>query len=189
MQWDLYEGPVTAFELLGDNADVVGWINGMARCKEEGYIGWVSSLMAALHRAWQQDAVVPRRKHCGWARHIYREYNKEADSLATQGIMSQCSCLQMYSFPMGAPTALVANFDGGLRDGHAASGWLLKGRWGEAEEWIPIAHASLYIGLETCMFAELFAASQALSAALSFVRTGTVECDCSGRVKEPRLST
>ena len=140
--------------------------------------------MLALYKAWQLDAVAPRRKHCGWARHVYREYNKEADSLATQGIISQSSLMKKCTLPSGIPVALVANFDGGLRDGHAASGWILKGRWGEMDDWIEIAHASLYIGMETSMFAELYAATQALSAALSYARTGTVECDGTGRVRK-----
>ena len=117
---------------------------------------------------------------------MYREYNKEADSLATQGIISQSSFMKKCTLPSGIPVALVANFDGGLRDGHAASGWILKGRWEEMEDWIEIAHASLYIGMETSMFAELYPATRALSAALSFART--VEGDGTGRVKAGRLS-
>lgn len=181
VKWANHDGAVVALELVGDNLTVINWLNGTAICKGSRYIPWVDKLRVALYKAWCMDLVAPRQRHCNWSRHVYREFNKSANALATRGILSLQSVLEMFEVPAGTPTCLGAHFDGGQRESRAASGWLLRGRWGENADWRDVAHASTYIGSETSTFAELFAATEASSAALNFIRTGRLEGDSVGR--------
>ena len=122
--------------------------------------------MKACHETSSLDLIAPREKHSSWCWHEYREYNKEADALATQGLTSCTSSLVTRCVRKERPIALLAMFDGGRRDSFAGSGWIVRSRWHGEMGWTEVACASLYIGDETSTFAELFAATQALLAVL-----------------------
>ena len=128
-----------------------------------------------LHALFRGDAnaLMPCRCECKTTG-ISISYNKEADAPATLGLESRRNSLTTRGISQERPIAVVVNFDGGRRESHAGAGWILKGRWSQDENWAEIASESVYVGNQTSMWAELTAATKALAAVFSFVRTGRV---------------
>ncbi len=73
----MYEAGTIAFELVGDNENVINWLNGTVRCNETDHVGRVSEMMQACYQAWASDMISPRVRHSNWGRHVYREYNNK----------------------------------------------------------------------------------------------------------------
>ena len=60
VQWTNY-GSMPGFEVVGDNQDVVNWIDGQASCKDNNYKACVLDLTTKLHEAWKQSLIAPRQ--------------------------------------------------------------------------------------------------------------------------------
>eukprot|EP00973_Karenia_brevis_P062042 8627699-Karenia_brevis.AAC.1 len=60
---------------------------------------------------------------CNWCRHVYREFNKEADALATRALTIKDNTAHLRLTPANKPLHLRATFDGGRRGTEAGGGW------------------------------------------------------------------
>ena len=134
---------------------------------------WVLDLTTELHEAWEQSLIAPCQSHCNLCRHLYQEFNGEADALATEGLTLQLTKTEFFSTPAGMPVCLQAAFDGGRRGSNAGSGWLLWGTWSEDKKLrVKLAQGRSFLGDKTTIHAELHGATQALHAALDIVTRG-----------------
>ena len=80
--------------------------------------------------------------------------------------------------PVAHPVAIRAWSDGGLRDGRAGAGWILKAAWSwedvGKDHWCDFACAALELGECTVTVAEIVGLTQAMEAVDSVLRTGHV---------------
>eukprot|EP00973_Karenia_brevis_P009757 1317063-Karenia_brevis.AAC.1 len=93
-KWQDYPHAIAALGINGDNMKIVNWINGACKVSEVEYTRVVEDIMGALQNAWKLNLVAPRLPHTDWIQHVYREFNKVADGLATQAILQQRSDVQ-----------------------------------------------------------------------------------------------
>eukprot|EP00973_Karenia_brevis_P029674 4093119-Karenia_brevis.AAC.1 len=81
--------------------------------------------------------IVPRTQSADWYRHVYREFNKEADALANLAMDQESS--SNWARPVSAlrPYCLRGWFDGGRRgEQHSSYGWILTGCFdGHQQHW------------------------------------------------------
>ena len=115
-----------------------------------------------LHAAWQRRDFVPRQAHCHWARHVYREYNKHADELATMALAGKGEHHVMSQAFTDQARYLRAHFDGGRRQHSAGAGWTVEVS-SDAVTWNLVATGNKYLGADTSIAAELEAARSGLS--------------------------
>ena len=162
------EGRIS-FELIGDNETVIGWVNGREKCDEKRHQGTVEEIRNTLHEAWQRMDFVPRQAHCHWARHVYREYNKHADELATMALAGKTAHHVMSQAITDEVRYLRAHFDGGRRHNSAGAGWTAEVS-SDAVTWNLVATGNKYLGADTSIAAELEAARLALRCAQTFVK-------------------
>ena len=104
--------------------------------------------------------LIPRAAAADWARHVYREHNKEADALANQAMDDQCSSGWLRGAWNLVPRRLRGYFDGGRRENLTSScGWLVQACYTEEisqTSWHTVAWGShLLEGGTTSVDAEL----------------------------------
>ena len=116
-------------DIRGDNKAVVEWINGNWSCDNERLQIPLKRARESLGYAIRTNRVSPAE--CGgfWARHVYREYNREADKRATWALQHNEPCTEEYfcdkeHFVDGV-VRLAAYFDGGRRDNCAGGAWTI----------------------------------------------------------------
>ena len=101
-----------------------------------------------------------------WARHIYRECNKDCDATATAALERQCGIAAISLVPWELlrghlEANIVASFDGGRREGKAGAAWAL---------WVKIG-TNLYPWLVHCFGVGSATSSSAELAACSSLCT------------------
>jgi len=174
-----------AVELLADSLVVVNWANGIWEAEARQHKAALQYLVSSLHRWWGDGVARPRTTTANWARHIYRELNKRADSLATSGL--QGNPMSWATARQGIPVAIRAWSDGGLRNDSAGAGWIIKGAWTwedvEKDHWEDLACAALELGCCDALIAEIVAFTQVVDAVDSILRTGRVKFSDSHRVR------
>ena len=133
-------------DIKGDNDAVVGQINGTYICSNDRSRRLTSEAQRNLWSAWKHGAG-PATAGGDWLRHEIREGNKQADALATACLLEQRSSSEsspILATEAGQPIFICAAFDGGLRDGHAASAWLME-QWDHTEDrWVKLQSSATY---------------------------------------------
>ena len=148
-------------DIKGDNAAVVGRFNGLYKCAEAEDRCVAAKAQRYLWKAWK-NGVGPGVSGGDWLRHEAREGNTDADALATQCIFTRQSTRVsrlVVLCPPGQPLLVQAAFDGGLRDGHAASAWMMKQWDNAAGEWVALKSSATYHAGLSAAQAETHAAS------------------------------
>ena len=96
-------------------------------------------------------------------------------------------CIYIYSWTLciqSLPSRLVVNYDGGKRDGLAASAWTVKGDFGDGVGFVSLAEGGLLLpNSSTVTESELTAHEEGLKAVVSILACGSVLWDLDGRVK------
>ena len=113
-----------------------------------------------LHRA----GLTTRHDIADWGRHIYREFNSEADALANR----HCY-IAKFKIPVFRCNYFRLFFDGSVASSGCGGGWILYGNYGivtgAPEEWFEIASLSFRMGpqatvtaceLEACLWGVMF---------------------------------
>ena len=189
LPWSLYDVEI-GIEIVGDNELVINWINGQAAAVGQLQKCRIEMLANHLGRAWQEGFTAPRTPSADWCRHVYRERNVAADTLANKAMDEKTSSMWHSTDMHPKMQQLCAHFDGGKRGDVATScGWHLQGSLGADIDgepvWHTLAWGSVLLdpGLTT-VEAELAGLTEALGATLSWARHGLVHfADC--RVKLP----
>lgn len=116
------------FELIGDNAATVEWLNGRWRAYISGYAAAIGALPYFMLQTEEQGVLHTRTRAADWSRHAFREHNQQADGQATMAIISGRShwAGEAMVLDWGTVVALRGFYDGGRRQGMAASGWVLE---------------------------------------------------------------
>ena len=91
VNWDLPEGAAIPVEIVGDSELVVNWINGTVSCMSPMHSQTVAETMKALRTAWLDRYTSLRQTHAVWCRHLYREFKREADQMATKAVQTTSS--------------------------------------------------------------------------------------------------
>lgn len=124
----------------------------------------ISHLHKVLHKFWSDKIIVARRPYCDFFRHVKRDFNKTADVLATHAVTQRRTSTKVH--PHELSSRLCVYFDGGLRDDHCGSGFVVwTGDMGDT--WQKILEVSIYIGPASSLGAfvpELHAMMQAVKA-------------------------
>ena len=91
------------------------------------------------------------------------------------------SQISVYSNLRPSPRCVQAWLDAGCKDDKATAGWFVLASWGTDEygvpDWIEVANGFIYVGPWTSMHAEMFAAEQAIIAALIFTSVGFIRLE------------
>ena len=150
----------------------------------------MGNILRWLHSGWRLRRWQPRRFHDPFITHIYWEYNKVADGLATIVLFS-FSASVFSDFSPRHFQHLRVYFYKGFRHGLAGSGVHLQvaQHVDDAEEedlvWSDVWRAALKIPFpSSSLRAELYAAVEALTAAYSFILFGHINLH-KGRVHIP----
>ena len=174
--WDRH-ARATPLEVIGDNALIVGWLNGEMRCEDKAHLSDVAGITEKLYAAWTSDLLAPRQSHQSRCRHVHRGLNKDADAMATEAITNGTMINSWAtSLPYGKVTRLRAYFDGGRRDGVAGCGWVLFATFSSSVtdeddhdcNWVRVGSGAIQLGDSTPVHAELKGASDAVDAAIQF---------------------
>lgn len=170
-------------EIVGDNATVVGWLNGEKGVRGP-YRAAIANILDWLNDLYANKIFAPRAAEAPWFTHVYREHNKAADCLATMGILQQQSAVMVDATPNNHPLYVRVQFDGGYRHGVSGSGIrvLSATMMGEnmQPEWKTVWCGSFFISNlddSTSLDAELFGAERAIAMAASLVITGNIKFD------------
>eukprot|EP00959_Pyramimonas_sp_CCMP1952_P074225 1551228-Pyramimonas_sp.AAC.1 len=55
------------------------------------YVPFVATAQTRLGKLWSRGLAAPRGKTSHWCRHVFREFNKRADALASEALESRQS--------------------------------------------------------------------------------------------------
>ena len=188
--WMRDRGNLRRVEVVGDNSTVVGWLNGDKSVKSI-YRKPVANILSWMFNLVKTETMAPRTDAANWFSHVYREYNKAPDALATMAILTRRRFINFdvtQNFP--TPAFLRASFDGGFREGHAGAGIVIEAALymkDAAPVFSTIWCAAIYLGYESSssLHAELFGAEQALNAICSMLTRGFIGVDNDCRVLVP----
>ena len=112
-----------AVEFVGDNLSVVDLFNGDAVSSHLAAQELVRCARDTLFMLWSTGIVCGRARSSQLARHVVRELDKKADSLATKAIKSEHSSWEICS-PLKRPLVCMRfMFDGGKRGNKSSCGW------------------------------------------------------------------
>jgi len=179
-------------DVAGDSLTSVNWINGIWESKKLDTQPLTSECQKLLADLQVEGFIAPRARHEDYVRHVYREYNKRADLLATrvlEGAPLRRCCL----YVPWEPIYLAVQFDGGVRRRKGASAWHLSGaarrnpETGEPQ-WALLAESGVKLRTANeepaeVLKAELTALREGLRAIDIFCRTGSVTLDSEGWVR------
>ena len=167
-----HEQETVPVEILGDSELVISWLNGLAAIKSPTHCGQVSGVVRALTGSWRAGHIIPRTATADWYRHVYREFNKEADELANKA-MDQRTSSEWWRRPMHLrPERLRGWFDGGRRNDDLVScGWIVKASFDPFDSmveprWITMAWASVLLPAGTTITEAELTGAELVSAAL-----------------------
>ena len=174
------------FEVLGDSLLILSWINGEWRCKYRLYEDRVGIARASLGNLHASHGFLPRQTATNWARHIYRELNKDADKLANKHSYHFWINRRRYAFPF-----YRLFFDGSVTRQGAGGGWALFSctdtnrdllcDWhlvAELSFGMPLTATITVCELEACIWGIVFteALQESLDSALTNASTWKVMC-------------
>lgn len=122
--WHSLNGAKRRLELNGDSKVVCNGLNGVWPVKNMFYVPRVSDCMVHLWTWMEKGLVMPRGNHLNWTRHVYREFNKEADCLAKRGkYLGELEChLQINAQTFLEMRYLRGTWDGGYFPGNISCG-------------------------------------------------------------------
>ena len=117
-------------QIEGDSNTTIEWLNGRWDMKNPRLAPALARARRSLYVAWGTGRVNVATDGADWARHIYREYNKDCDATATAALERQCEIAAINLVPWEllrghAEANVVARFDGGRREGKAGAAWAL----------------------------------------------------------------
>ena len=189
----LQTSPAAAVEILGDSEIVISRVNGTALPRARNYSARCEMVANTLARAWQAGDIATRAANADWFRHVYREFNSSADSLANKAMDNNASEVHCCDPLSSRPACVRAWFDGGKRreTNSCACGWHVEGAWladGTNEPtWRRLASGSVLLQSEsTVVDAELHGLEQAVAAVVAIIRDGHITFD-NNRVSSARL--
>ena len=189
----LQNSPATAVEILGVSEIDISWVNGTALPRARNYSARCELVANTLARAWQAGDIATRAANADWFRHVYREFNSSADSLANKAMDNNASEVHCCDPLSSRPACVRAWFDGGKRreTNSCACGWHVEGAWladGTNEPtWRRLASGSVLLQSEsTVVDAELHGLEQAVAAVVAIIRDGHITFD-NNRVSSARL--
>ena len=173
--------PATAVEFLGDSELVIGWVNGIALPRARNYSVRCEQIVNTVAREWQTGSIATREAVADWFRHVYREFNCRADSLANMAMDNHASEVHCCAPLASKPVYVRAWFDGGKRreSNLCACGWHVEGAWGtdasSEPSWRQLAHGSILLHPEsTVVDAELQGLEQLVAAVVAIIRDGHI---------------
>ena len=120
--------------------------------------------METLHGLWISGCARPAREGHPWVRHVYREHNTEADTLANEVMDLGAGAFKNDAISDGVvprtPSCarLRCSFDGGQRGSKASSAWIIQVET-QAGVWRTWKAAGYFLPGATCATAEATAAS------------------------------
>jgi len=175
-QWDTVTDTV-AVHIVGDSNLTVNLVNGFFSAT--GLLGQVvQNLHLFIHEAWKLLRVKCRTRTASLCSHVYREFNKTTDCLATMGLHCNRSFINLLNqWPQNESLRFVeAHFDGGVREGRSGYGFCVRAAsrldpYG-VPMWRDVASVAGHIdNFDRCSSsaAEMMACSQALAAVLCLV--------------------
>ena len=115
----------------------------------------------------------------GWVRHVYRELNTQADSLATRGLSRKRSFLENYTVDAEDEDVLFirGSFDGGSKKAHGAAGWRIE-VWTRDRVWSTWKQGAVYLPVCSSTKAELLALQTLLRMVEWMVQAGSFRDVC-----------
>ena len=180
--------PFTSYlqlEIRGDSSLVVNWTNAVWACKTGHVTPIIREIHSHLRNLWILGAR-PLRWWDGWALHVCRELNQEADLLAgaAHSVQPRISCWPYFEEALAEGlNAIHGCWDGSRRGSNAACGWLITARWGRNRTFLPLADGAVFLGEGIVVFAELFGCLQLARALASIVMHKKLCSDPDGRVR------
>ncbi len=132
-------------EIIGDSKLVIGWLNGVWRCKYRVCDARLDLLHGALEELERRHSAWPRTDDADWGRHIFRELNTEADALASRHAHSYALYTSAFDFNI-----FRLYFDGSAADTGSGCGWVLyaakEAAQDRVEDWTKVADMSFPLG-------------------------------------------
>lgn len=105
---------MSAVDIEGDSATVIGWANGEISIKSDYLQQVLEVIPEPLHAAWTYLGLRPRIRTQHFAFHVYREFNKEADKLANHAIQFGVTILMSRKWNYNRNLRFIEiEFDGG----------------------------------------------------------------------------
>ena len=174
VDWRMGHPGCIALEIIGDNKNVIDWLNGTALVDASAYKPRVALLIQALAGSWDRNGLITKTASADWFRHVYCELNTKADELANLAMDQQCT--SQWSRPKCylRPFRLRGWFDGGRRNEQLrACGWVLQASFQQETEnctWSSISWANVLLRPRTSSVeAELTGAELVTAAAQKFI--------------------
>ena len=129
------EGKKLTFEIKGNNKTIVDWVNGHATLKtRESTV----TNNQNLPREWWCQGFPPRQRIAGWATHIFREHNKEADPWAAKGVKGRVGeWVDTAHVVWSEVTSLCGFWDGSCDNGNCGAVIMIMA-CSEVLGWFPI---------------------------------------------------
>lgn len=124
MQWEPLTDAYKSIELCGDSMLVVQWLNGVWPCFKDVFSQVVGQKQQKFHQ-WAVSGCRPRKRHLPWCRHLPRELNSSADSLATRGkgLEELGVVIELFKKPPPGEKFFLRGFwDGGYKPGAVTCG-------------------------------------------------------------------
>eukprot|EP00973_Karenia_brevis_P065951 9167666-Karenia_brevis.AAC.1 len=118
-------------------------------------------MLDGIERLFDAGLVRPPNPTADFHRHVFRELNKQADKLAAEAhdLGNDLWCLS----PVPTFKCLRGFFDGSLREGRTAGGWILyaseEADVNDSSQWFVLAKHRFTLGVDSSTAAELAAAS------------------------------
>ena len=160
----------------GDSEVVVGAINGWCRTDKLHLQDGIGSAVRALMFAYVRGLCQPHQVASDWLHHVQREYNKDADALATLALTRKRSKIlppeEWVGIEWGMAIGRIrGGFDGGHRKGHGGAGWWIDiggdgDGGGEEGEWVRVVEDYIWMRRGTVNEAESLAAQKMIISTL-----------------------
>ena len=116
-------------DIFGDSSTVVNWVNGAAKCAAPHHRDRIQVIQSTLYSIWANKQVRTAEVGGVWMRHVIREHNALADTMANDIMNKRCrSDIDCFDLEPNLTRAirLRASFDGGCRSLCAAAAWINK---------------------------------------------------------------
>ena len=145
-------------DIKGDNESVVNWVNGCWKCDTDKLLPAIDRVQNQLSDFWLSETIFTADVHSSWVRHVYREHNSEADSMATETLRRKDNLWKSWVVPdpKEHPVQLCCSFDGGSRNRAGSAAWtiLVKTKEGAWRKW---RERGIYVPQATAICMELTA--------------------------------
>jgi len=159
-KWDPLQPNIVQVDISGDSLLILNWTLSKWHPTDPSHLVAVHSIVRDMHDWWVDRAARPAQAHKEFFRHHYRELNRHADAMASEGLRTRKSrvCIEQSAFG-DRPSRIWAQFDGGSKSGLGAAGFVVKIQDGSDEMGDPIWKEALrgyqFLNFATVTKAEL----------------------------------